>query len=84
MFVLRTWQKGDWFRPLGLHGAKKLSDLFTDLKYNLLQKQNAVVAQRVGNQVDSHIDAVLCTRIDEAIKVGSDTRKVLIIQEEFL
>ena len=30
--VLRSWQEGERFQPLGMEGTKKLSDLFTDLK----------------------------------------------------
>lgn len=29
---LRTWRPGDRFRPLGLHGRKKLQDFFVDAK----------------------------------------------------
>ena len=36
---VRAWQPGDWMVPLGMKGRKKLSDLFVDLKWNLLQKQ---------------------------------------------
>ncbi len=52
-FVCRRWMKGDWFRPLGLRGKKKVSDLFTDLKYNLLEKETAimVVAPGIRTQV---------------------------------
>lgn len=31
-FLLRGWQNGDWMRPVGLNGKKKLSDIFTGLK----------------------------------------------------
>ena len=31
--VLRTWQPGDWFQPMGMQGRrKKLQDFFADLK----------------------------------------------------
>ena len=37
--TLRGWQKGDFFYPFGMKTKKKLSDLFTDLKIDLLKKQ---------------------------------------------
>lgn len=66
--LLRRWKEGDWLRPLGLGGKKKLSDLFTDLKSDLLSKSSAVVL--CGSSFDdSHVLAVLGERIDEKIKV---------------
>ncbi len=32
VFELRPWRRGDRFRPFGMTGSKKLSDLFRDLK----------------------------------------------------
>lgn len=52
--VLRKWQKGDWFCPLGMNGQKKLlSDFLIDNKINILQKekQTVVVEQSTGNIV---------------------------------
>ena len=42
-FVLRGWRQGDWLIPFGMKGKKKVSDLFTDLKYDSLMKEDAVV-----------------------------------------
>ena len=42
-FLLRGWRKGDWMRPVGVGGKKKLSDLFTDLKLSLEEKSRALV-----------------------------------------
>ena len=42
-FLLRCWQNGDWMRPVGLNGKKKLSDIFTGLKMNIEEKSRALV-----------------------------------------
>lgn len=39
--TLRRWKEGDWFIPFGMKGRKKVSDYFTDRKYNLKEKENA-------------------------------------------
>ena len=80
-FVLRTWKPGDWFKPLGLHGRKKLSDFFTDLKFSLLDKERAVVALKKDDDAN-HICAVLCMRIDDSVKVSSATSRIVILKEE--
>ena len=36
---LRRWKKGDKFVPLGMKGAKKLSDYFVDRKFSRFQKE---------------------------------------------
>ena len=88
-FVLRGWEAGDWFRPLGLGGRKKLSDLFVDLKYALPEKERAVVAvsdrrqRKTGSLAATgcHVDALLCVRMDEALKVSPSTRRLLRLSE---
>lgn len=42
-FLLRGWQNGDWMRPVGLNGKKKLSDLFTGLRLSIEEKSRALV-----------------------------------------
>lgn len=42
-FLLRGWQNGDWMRPVGLNGKKKLSDIFTGLKLSIEEKYRALV-----------------------------------------
>lgn len=44
--TLRSWEMGDRIKPFGMRGSKKISDLFTDMKYSALDKQrtNLLVA----------------------------------------
>lgn len=80
--LIRGWKDGDWMQPLGLSGRKKLSDLFTDLKYSLIDKENAIVAgysyskTKAGEQSGSRVSALLFKRIDDSIKI-SETTKVI-------
>lgn len=66
-FLLRHWMPGDWMRPLGLKGRKKLSDIFTNLKISREDKDRAFVvvmpsqmSHKVGNAVSAsaHVGAI--------------------------
>lgn len=48
-FLLRGWQNGEWMRPVGLNGKKKLSDIFTGLKMNIEEKSRALVIVLPGS-----------------------------------
>jgi tRNA(Ile)-lysidine synthase len=83
---IRSWRDGDWMRPLGVRtmsgkpGRKKLQDLFTDLKFNILEKKDALVLEAQG-QDGSHVAAVLCCRIDDSIKITPATHRIIRIAE---
>ena len=76
---LRRWTSGDWMRPLGLRGRKKLSDLFVDLKWSLPEKEQAVVLEHPDG-TEGHVGALLCCRMDESLKVRPGTRSILEIE----
>ncbi len=72
--VLRHWQPGDRFRPIGMKAAVKLQDWFTNQKIPRTQRHALVVAATAHGD----IFWVEGQRIGEACKLTSETRKVLI------
>ncbi len=79
-FVLRAWRSGDWLVPLGLRGKKKVSDLFTDLKFSAMDKKSAVMiidTAAEGMAEVQHIAGVACIRIDGRYKVTDQTKAVI-------
>ena len=73
---LRTWQKGDRFRPFGFHGEKKLSDFFISLKLPLTIKRRIPVLEN-GN---GEIICIPGFRIDDRYKITAITKKVFIFE----
>jgi len=81
-FVCRRWRQGDWLVPLGMKGKKKISDLFTDLKYDTLEKEASVIlvdTQTEGLAEQQHIAGLLGVRIDDRYKITSCTKTALCI-----
>jgi tRNA(Ile)-lysidine synthase len=79
-FVCRRWRQGDWLIPFGMRGKKKISDLFTDLKYSILEKESSIMI--VDVQADSlaeeqHVAALLGVRMDDRYKVTAATKKIV-------
>lgn len=73
--ILRKWRKGDWFIPFGMKGRKKLSDFFTDNKFNLFQKGETWVVCS-GND----IVWIVNYRVDDRFKITDQTKKVYSIK----
>jgi tRNA(Ile)-lysidine synthase len=70
---LRSWQAGDFFLPLGLSGKrKKVQDFFTDLKFNLFQKEETILLESDGNIV-----WVIGYRADERFRITPTSASVL-------
>ena len=83
-FVLRRWRTGDWLIPFGMRGRKKVSDLFTDLKYDALRKNSAVMVVDTmtdGMAEDQHVAAMACVRIDNAYRISDKTTSIIRISE---
>ncbi|HEY0177508.1 MAG TPA: tRNA lysidine(34) synthetase TilS [Pedobacter sp.] len=78
--ILRTWQEGDRFMPLGMKNYKKLSDFFIDLKVPLPEKERVPVLVN-GN---GDIIWVAGLRQDNRYKVTATTKKVAIFEQKFI
>ena len=79
-FMLRGWQAGDWMRPFGMGGrTKKLSDIFTDRKMSLSDKESAIIvySTSLDDTGDGRVAAVAGLRMDEALRVREGSAKVL-------
>ena len=78
-FVLRGWRNGDWMIPFGMKGKKKISDLFTDLKYGYMDKSSAVVIVDCKGDFaeQQHVAGVLPVRIDDHYKVTESTKEII-------
>ena len=92
-FIVRTWREGDWMRPMGMKGKRKLSDIFTDLKLGREAKSRALVVvspmidadPACGNEKAGEHVAAVCgyssgsffCRIDEAVRVTDSSSSVI-------
>ncbi|MGN0187036.1 MAG: tRNA lysidine(34) synthetase TilS [Paludibacteraceae bacterium] len=70
--TLRHWQQGDTFVPFGMHGHKKVSDLFVDKKLNLIEKSKVWIM--TSNDL---IIWILGIRTDHRFRVTNRTRHLL-------
>ncbi len=73
--ILRHWQEGEYFQPLGMTGLKKLSDFFIDEKYSIPEKENAWILAS-GN----HLIWIVGKRLDDRVKITPNTKRVLRIR----
>jgi len=69
--LIRPWQAGDFFYPLGMQKKKKLSDFLIDLKVPVLLKQGIYVLVSGGNIV-----WVIGYRLDDRFKISECTEQV--------
>lgn len=75
--ILRTWEEGDVFYPLGMLGKKKLSKYFKDEKFSLLDKETTWLLCS-----KNEIVWVIGKRADDRFKVTETTKHILKIELE--
>lgn len=73
--ILRHWQEGEYFQPLGMTGLKKISDFFIDEKYSIPEKENAWILASGNRPV-----WIVGKRLDDRVKITSETKKILRIK----
>ena len=70
--LIRKWQTGDYFKPLGMSGLKKISDFFIDSKLSLPEKENVWIVAN-GEQVVW----IIGRRLDDRYKITPATQNIL-------
>ena len=73
--VLRRWHQGEYFKPFGMKGFKKLSDFFVDEKYSIPEKENIWLLAS-----DNKVVWIVGKRIDDRFKLTRESKLVLRIE----
>jgi tRNA(Ile)-lysidine synthetase-like protein len=70
-----TWETGDWIRPLGAPGKKKLQDWFTDHHIPADEKPFVTLYKRADDP--HHVVAIAGWCIDHSVRVTQSTTRIL-------
>ena len=77
-FTIGTWESGDWIRPLGAPGKKKLQDWFTDHHIPQEAKKRILLLRSAKDR--SHILAIAGFCIDHSVRVTSSTTRIIALR----
>lgn len=75
--ILRNWEPGDSFTPLGMKGKKKLSDFLTDIKLSLPEKEKVKVITS-----ENQIIWIVGYRIDDRYKISNSTKRIVMFEKQ--
>ena len=70
--VIRKWQQGAYFQPLGMKGFKKISDFFVDQKFSIPEKEDTWIIYSADKVV-----WITGHRIDNRFRITGQTRSIL-------
>jgi tRNA(Ile)-lysidine synthase len=70
-FILRKWQPGDRFIPLGMKGSKKVSDFLSEQKLSTYNKKDQMILTN-----DDHIVWIIGLRLDDRFRITPQTKKI--------
>jgi tRNA(Ile)-lysidine synthase len=76
------WETGDWIRPLGAPGKKKMQDWFTD--HHIPADEKPFVPLLKSARDPHHVLAVVGHCIDHSVRVTKSTRQILRISTKNL
>lgn len=73
--VLRHWKQGEYFKPLGMNGFKKLSDFFIDEKLSIPEKEQTWILSS-----ENKVAWIVGRRLDDRFKLDPETKLVLRVE----
>ncbi len=76
--IVRKWEKGDYFYPIGMQGRKKLSKFFKDGKISIFEKEKTWLLCSAKNEIIWIIEK----RLDNRFKITDKTTDILRIDYE--
>ena len=74
-WIWGNWESGDWIRPLGAPGKKKMQDWFTD--HHVPACEKALVRLLKSAADPHHVLAVVPWCIDHSVRVTPATRRIV-------